>query len=100
MNCIAIAQWIQQKFLFSNCISLIDGTLNPFTYEPQMEDAVDYSRCKYGYSLSTFVCVTTCTASHIMLLVGLAVHMATENSTTATYSKPYKLFHPSAVPTW
>ena len=50
-----ITQWIQQKFMFPNCIGLIDGTLNPFTCEPQMEDVVDYSRCKYGYSLSTLV---------------------------------------------
>ena len=39
----AIALWIQQKFLFPNCVGLIDGTLNPFTYEPQTEDASNYS---------------------------------------------------------
>ena len=54
-ECNAIAQQIQQKFMFSNCVGLIDGTLNPFPYKPQMEDAADYSRCKYGYSLSTLV---------------------------------------------
>ena len=48
----AIAQWIQQKFLFPNCV---DGILNPFTYEPQTEDAGDYSGHKYGYSLSTLI---------------------------------------------
>ena len=51
----AIAQQIQQKFLSLNCVGLIDGTLNPFTYEPQMEDAADYSGHKYGYSLSTLI---------------------------------------------
>ena len=51
----AIAQQIQQKFLSLNCVGLIDGTLNPFTYEQQMEDAADYSGHKYGYSLSTLI---------------------------------------------
>ena len=56
-----IAKWIQQKFLFPNCVGLIDGTLNPFTYEPQVEGAADYSGCKYGYSLSTLdVCDNMC----------------------------------------
>ena len=67
-ECNAFVQQIQQKFLFPNCIGLIDGTLNPFTYEPQMEDVADYSRCKYGYSLSTLVvcddmhCIMYCVA--------------------------------------
>ena len=54
-ECKANAQQIQQKFLFLNCVALIDGSLNPFTYERQTEDVADYSRCKYGYSLSTLV---------------------------------------------
>ena len=40
---------------FLNCVGLINGTLDEFTYEPQTEDVVDYSGCKYGHSLSALV---------------------------------------------
>ena len=53
--------------MFPNFIGLIDGTLNPFTYEPQTEDAVDYSRHKYSYSLSTLVVCNN--MHHIMYYV-------------------------------
>ena len=53
--------------MLRNCIGLIDGTLNPFTFKAQMEDVVDYSGHKYGYSLSTLVvCDNMC---HIMYYV-------------------------------
>ena len=96
----AIAQWIQQKFTFPNCVGLIDGTLNPFTYKPQMEDAVDYSRCKYGYLLSTLVVCDD--MLHHVLCCWLAWQCTQQQSILQQphVLKPYKLFHPSAVPTW
>ena len=36
-------------------MGIADGTLFPLAFEPQTEDAPDYSGRKYGYSLSTMV---------------------------------------------
>ena len=50
-----IFQWIMSKFNFPNYVGCLDGTLNPLTFEPQCQDASDYSGRKYGYSLTTLV---------------------------------------------
>ena len=83
-ECNTIAQWIQQKFLFPNCVGFIDGALNPFTYEPQTEDAADYSGCKYGYSLSTLLVCDDIHHITYYVVGDWAVHTTTEYSATAT----------------
>jgi DDE superfamily endonuclease len=50
-----IAREIHQLYDFPHCIGIADGTLTPLAFEPQTEDAPDYSGRKYGYSLSTMV---------------------------------------------
>ena len=97
-----IAQWIQQKFLFPNCVSLIDGTLNPFTYEPQMEDVADYSGHKYGYSLDTLVvCDDMCCITYsVARWLGSAHDNQVFCNSQPDVSKPSQIFHTLAVPTW
>jgi DDE superfamily endonuclease len=46
---------IHQKYGFPHCCGIADGTLFPLAFEPQTEDAPDYSGRKYGYSLTTMV---------------------------------------------
>jgi hypothetical protein len=43
------------KYDFPHCVSIADGTLFPLAFEPETEDAPDYSGRKYGYSLSTMI---------------------------------------------
>ena len=50
-----ISRAIQNKYDFSHCVCIADGTLFPLAFEPQTEDAPDYSGRKYGYSLSTMI---------------------------------------------
>jgi len=50
-----IAREIQVLYDFPHCVAIADGTLFPLAFEPQTEDAPDYSGRKYGYSLSTMI---------------------------------------------
>ena len=50
-----IAREIQVLYDFPHCVAIADGTLFPLAFEPQTEDAPDYSGQKYGYSLSTMI---------------------------------------------
>jgi DDE superfamily endonuclease len=43
------------KYGFPHCVGVADGTLFPLAFEPQTEDAPDYSGRKYGYSLTTMI---------------------------------------------
>jgi DDE superfamily endonuclease len=49
------ALFVHQKYGFPHCCGIADGTLMPLAFEPQIEDAPDYSGRKYGYSLSTMI---------------------------------------------
>ena len=46
---------MQSMYDFPHCVCIADGTLFPLAFEPQTEDAPDYSGRKYGYSLSTMI---------------------------------------------
>ena len=50
-----IAREIFQQYDFPHCVSLADGTLFPLAFEPETEDAPDYSGRKFGYSISTMI---------------------------------------------
>lgn len=50
-----IAQSFQEKFDFPHCVGVADGTLFPLAFEPQSDDAPDYSGRKHAYSLSTMI---------------------------------------------
>ena len=52
---IKISKEIQSQYDFPHCVGIADGTLFPLAFEPQTEDAPDYSGRKYGYSLTTMV---------------------------------------------
>jgi hypothetical protein len=51
----AIATAIQRAYDFPHCVAIADGTLFPLAFEPQTEDAPDYSGRKFRYSLSTMI---------------------------------------------
>jgi DDE superfamily endonuclease len=53
--CLSEIRKIQSKYDFPHCVGIADGTLFPLAFEPQTEDAPDYSGRKYGYSLSTMI---------------------------------------------
>jgi DDE superfamily endonuclease len=46
---------IHTMYGFPHCCGIADGTLFPLAFEPQTEDAPDYSGRKYGYSLTTMI---------------------------------------------
>ena len=50
-----IAREIYAKYQFPHCVSIADGTLFPLAFEPECEDAPDYSGRKFGYSLTTMI---------------------------------------------
>jgi DDE superfamily endonuclease len=50
-----IAREIHKLYDFPHCVGIADGTLFPLGFEPQTEDAPDYSGRKCGYSISTMV---------------------------------------------
>jgi DDE superfamily endonuclease len=50
-----IAREIFEEYGFPHCVSIADGTLFPLAFEPETEDAPDYSGRKYGYSLTTLI---------------------------------------------
>jgi hypothetical protein len=50
-----IARRILKEFNWPNTIAIADGTLFPLTYEPQSEDAPDYSGRKFKYSLTVMI---------------------------------------------
>jgi hypothetical protein len=50
-----IALEMLKQYGFPHCVSIADGTLFPLAFEPETEDAPDYSGRKYGYSLSTMI---------------------------------------------
>jgi hypothetical protein len=52
---IEIATRMEQVYKWPGCIAIADGTLFPLTYEPQSEDAPDYSGRKHRYSLSVMI---------------------------------------------
>ena len=44
-----------EEFGFPHCVGIADGTLFPLSFEPDSEDAPDYSGRKYGYSLTVMI---------------------------------------------
>ena len=52
---LVIAREILREFQFPHCVGITDGTLFPLAFEPETEDAPDYSGRKGGYSLSTII---------------------------------------------
>lgn len=50
-----ISQEIHRLYDFPHCVAIADGTLFPLAFEPQTQDAPDYSGRKYGYSISTMI---------------------------------------------
>lgn len=50
-----ISQRIFRKYNWPHCVGVADGTLFPLTYEPQAQDAPDYSGRKFQYSLSVMI---------------------------------------------
>jgi DDE superfamily endonuclease len=50
-----IGREIHKLYDFPHCVGIADGTLFPLAFEPQTEDAPDYSSRKYGYSISTMI---------------------------------------------
>jgi DDE superfamily endonuclease len=51
----SIAFEILKEYGIPHCVAIADGTLFPLAFEPETEDAPDYSGRKYGYSLSTLI---------------------------------------------
>lgn len=52
-----IAKEILEGYGFPNCIGIADGSLHPLAFEPETQDAPDYSGRKFAYSMSTlYVC--------------------------------------------
>ncbi len=50
-----ISERIKSEFHFPNCIGFMDGTLLPLALEPSSDDAADYHRRKFPYSLMVLV---------------------------------------------
>jgi hypothetical protein len=50
-----IAKRFFDKFGFPNCVGIADGTLFPFAFRPETEDAPDYKGRKLGYTLTCMV---------------------------------------------
>jgi hypothetical protein len=50
-----IARRIRKEYDWPNTVGIADGTLFPLTYEPQSEDAPDYSGRKFKYSLTVMI---------------------------------------------
>jgi hypothetical protein len=50
-----IASEIKEEFQLPNCLGFADGTLVYCTYQPQREDAPDFSGRKDGYSLTVLI---------------------------------------------
>jgi DDE superfamily endonuclease len=50
-----IGREILKQYGFPHCVSIADGTLFPLAFEPETEDAPDYSGRKYGYSITTMI---------------------------------------------
>ena len=50
-----IAKEIFQCYDFPHCVAIADGTLFPLAFEPETEDAPDYSGRKFGYSISAMI---------------------------------------------
>ena len=50
-----ISDEINKFYRLPNCVFVVDGTLFPLAFEPETEDAPDYSGRKYGYSLNTLI---------------------------------------------
>ena len=65
-----IAKRIEQKFLFKNCIGLVDGVYLDLEYKPS-HNGEDYYTRKGHYSLRGLFFVMTCAEFVISHLVGL-----------------------------
>jgi hypothetical protein len=50
-----ISRRIRDEYHWPNTVGIADGTLFPLTYEPQSEDAPDYSGRKFKYSLTVMI---------------------------------------------
>ena len=50
-----IAEEIFRSHDFPHCVGIADGTLFPLAFEPETEDAPDYSGRKHAYSLSVMI---------------------------------------------
>ena len=50
-----IAMQFFKEYGWPNLVSVADGTLFPFAFAPETDDAPDYSGRKYGYSLTAFI---------------------------------------------
>jgi hypothetical protein len=50
-----IAKCFYRDFGFPNCVGIADGTLFPFAFRPETDDAPDYKGRKLGYTLTCMV---------------------------------------------
>jgi len=50
-----LARLTYEEFGFPHCVGIADGTLFPLAFEPDSEDAPDYSGRKHGYSLTVMI---------------------------------------------
>lgn len=50
-----ISMEIYKEYDFPHCVYIVDGTLFPPVFEPETEDAPDYSGRKYGYSITALI---------------------------------------------
>ena len=50
-----IANRMLNDYGIPNCVMIVDGTMNELFFQPETEDAADYSGQKYKYALSTLI---------------------------------------------
>lgn len=50
-----IAHRIEKEFDWPNCVGIMDGTLFPLAFEPELPDSPDYHGRKYAYSITCLV---------------------------------------------
>jgi DDE superfamily endonuclease len=50
-----ISMEMLKQYGFPHCVMIADGTPTPLAFEPETEDAPDYSGRKYGYSLTAMI---------------------------------------------
>jgi DDE superfamily endonuclease len=90
-----ISEAIKRKFDFPHCVGIADGTLFPLAFEPQSEDAPDYSGRKYGYSLTTMIiCDHTRRITHYLAGFPGSAHDNRVFKTTKLAKKPEQYFEP------
>ena len=80
-----ILLYLQEHYQFPHCVSNANGTLFPLAFEPQCQDAPDYSEHKFGGSLSSMIVCDYKKASSIIWLNPQAVHMAIVSGMAQNY---------------